>query len=217
MKTSFYNALFVAVIALMSTVACSKGGGSGSPAALPPPIVGPYYGNPTCATCNGMGQGFLASALARDTMYGSGSEMGLSFFGDPQVLMQTQGYPGANYQSGYFSVLPTGAYMGPFAASGYLYLPMGLPACGIPGGRYQLQTQSPGIWGNDGAGRSGENLTMMLVGAPVQVMVFLSGFTMPAAPAARGQDGNTYPYSFQTTTMVMKRADTLYTCQLAMQ
>lgn len=211
MKTSIHKTILVAVMAVLSAVACSKDGGSGGQAGLPP-MVGPYYGAPTCSTCGGMGQGFLASAISRDQM--SGAEMGLSFFGDPRILAQTQGYPGAGYQTGYFSVLPSGSYQGSFAASGYLYLPMGLQQCGVPAGRFQLQTQTPGMWGMDGAGRSGESVTMMIAGTPV--LVYLSGFTMPATPAARGIDGNTYPYTFQTTTMMIKRADSPYMCQLYM-
>lgn len=199
----------IAFAAILSTVAiaCSKGGG-GDPAPGPAPFgfFNPAIA-PNCGGCPGSG-GFLAAGISRTADFSFGPiEMGLGFFGDPMILQQMQGYQMGGYQQGFFGVFPQTAYRGPFSARGYLILPMGLPLCGLPPGRMNLETQSPGFWGNDGAGRSGENITLIVTGAPVPTMIYLSGYTMPLTPPLRGQDGNTYPYSFTTTQMVVKRAD----------
>ncbi len=192
----------VACIAMLST-ACSKSDGGG--AAVPPVLMptGIPGGVPNCQACPGNPK-FLTSVLSRGTSsFGMPVEMALDIYGDYSAAMQ--------------STYAIGSYFGPFAATGYIFIQAGLQECGIPPGRFVVQTQSQGVWGNDGAGRSGENLLMVIVGAPVQMNVYLSGYTMPATPAIQGSDGRTYPYSFQTTTMQIKRMDTSAMCTLFLQ
>jgi len=171
----------------MLVTACGKGGDSA--AAVPPPVyplgLPPGGIMPTCQTCPTNSR-VISSVLSRGYS-GSGAmvEMALDIYGDPNAAMQ--------------SAMTIGAYAGPFVATGYIFFQTPVPECGLPAGRVALQTVNPGFWGNDGAGRSGENITLAAFGAPVQI--FLSGYTMPATPALQGSDGRMYPYSFQTTTM----------------
>lgn len=191
----------------MMVTACSKGSDSPT-AAVPypggPGIVGyPPGGVPVCQGCPTNAR-LISSVLSRGySGMGAPVEMALDIYGDPNAAMQ--------------SAMTIGAYYGPFAANGYLFVQTALQECGLPGGRFMLQTVQPGVWGNDGAGRSGENLMMVLAGAPLQVNVFLSGYTMPATPALQGADGRMYPYSFTTTTMQIKRADASVVCTLFLQ
>jgi hypothetical protein len=188
--------------------ACGNNSGNSSPVAAGwGGVVAPYGGNfggvPTCAGCPTAPQ-ILTTTLSRGTtLIGEPVEMGLNMYGDARAAMQSQ--------------MMIGAYYGPFAATGYLYAATSLQECGLPAGRFALQTASPGLWGNDGAGRSGENLMMTVVNSPIPIFVYLSGYTMPAAPAAMGSDGRMYPYSFTTTTMQIKRADASVICTLFLQ
>lgn len=200
------TALAVAFIGVLGT-ACSKSGDGGG--AYVPPVILPtggtgYFGAvPSCPQCAG-NMRFITSTVSRGLSgMGAPVELGMDVYGDASAAMQ--------------STYTIGSYFGPFAVTGSLFLQGGLMECGIPPGRYVLQTQSPGIWGNDGAGRSGENIMLILLGAPIQINVFLSGYTMPATPAAQGMDGRVYPYTFQTTTMQVKRIDTAAVCNLVLQ
>lgn len=211
-------ALFAGVLGLFGILATACGGSSGgSSAAAPPPVyVGPMGPAGACMGCpNNMN--FLVSAVSQalDPMTGQPSpaaELGLDLFADTALMQQTMGYGGAGYIPGYFT---TGSsYRGPVGASGYLALNQGLPSCGVPPGRYQLQTISVGMFGNDGAGRSVDNLVLGMMGS-VPAQMILSGYTMPAAPPARGFiDGRTYPYRFVATTLLIKRMDNYATCNL---
>jgi hypothetical protein len=192
----------VACLAMLST-ACSKSDGGGAP--VPPVLLptGSYGGVPNCQGCPGSPK-FLTSVLSRGiSSFGMPVEMALDIYGDYNSAMQ--------------STYAIGSYFGPFAATGYIFIQGGMQECGVPPGQLMVQTQSPGVWGNDGAGRSGENILLVGVGGPIQINVYLSGYTMPATPAIQGSDGRTYPYSFQTTTMQIKRMDTSATCTLILQ
>lgn len=218
MKTSMINNIksswvrgvgLLASLAMLSLLATACGKGGDSPAAVPygpgiVPIGVPGVGGvPVCQGCPGAPR-LITSVLARGySGYGAPVEMALDIYGDQNSAMQ--------------SAMTIGTYYGPFAATGYLFVQTALQECGLPGGRFALQTVSPGVWGNDGAGRSGENLMMVLAGAPIPVNVFLSGFTMPATPAVQGSDGRMYPYSFTTTTLQVKRADASVICTLFLQ
>lgn len=219
MKTNIVTKIVYSIAALLTSAACSNNGSSGSspaPAAVGVPFS--YYGAAGCATCTSVTQGLLISTISRDYVSGTGAEMDLHFYGSPALLAQVQGYQSSGYALGFIPTFPNIFYAGPFAGSGYLTLPAGLPNCGIPAGRYQLQTSSAGVWGNDGAGRSGEGLTMGFAGSSVPVGVYLSGYTMPLSAQAQGQDGNVYYYGFQTTTLVIARSDMpAYSCQLYLQ
>lgn len=208
-----------AVLTAMAT-ACGNKNGSSAPAAVP--ILGPAYTAGmlpnSCSGCPG-NMTFLANAIAN---YGGSSpiaEMGVDFYGDGSVMMQS----GYSYGYGYNPAYPMGymgsvsaPYRGPFAAIGYIFIGQNLDYCGVPGGIYNLQTVQPGIWGNDGSGRSFDNIVMMAVGAPFQIQIAMSGYTTPSTPPARGtRDGRTYPYRFTATTLVVKRADMPTTCDLS--
>lgn len=187
------------MIASFLTTGCGSNNNNNAPAVIPGGYQGIYGGGgmPNCAGCPTSSR-VLTSAISRSQM----GEMGLDFFGDMQSIM-------ASVQMGMM-------YRGPFAATGYLFLPMGLPQCGIPGGRFMLQTQSPGIWGNDGAGRSGEQITLVAVG-PMPLSILLSGYTVPMTPAPVGADGRQWPNSFQTTTMIVVSPMAPSGCPLYMQ
>jgi hypothetical protein len=158
---------------------------------------------------------FLVSAISQYfDMQGPGSpiEISLDFFGDGSVLNRLNGF-----QPGSYLPMQNGPYYGPVAASGFMNInvPQGLQQCGVPPGRYALQTLQPGIFGADSAGRSFENLMLTMVGGPVPLQIYISGFTMPAAPPAQGSDGKSYPYRFTATTLQMKRMDSPAICNFS--
>jgi hypothetical protein len=192
---SWRSLSFVAVamfVAILST-ACGNKGGGGTTA------VGPGVWNPgvypSCQGCPPNGSaGFLANAVARQnsSSYGQPIELNLNFFGDGQYMAQYQMYQ----QQGFFYGNPSASYRGPFSASGVMFIPYPLSECGVAPGNYQLQTIAPGVWGNDGAGRSGEGIRMQLMGPSGNVQMVMSGYITPVTPPIPGRDGRTYPYQF---------------------
>lgn len=195
-KASRFNLIMV-VFAMMalSFTACQND--SGSSVATPPIYVDPgLVGVNGCSGCPG-NMGFLVSAVARSHEPFAGQveiEMGLDFFGDMNMINQLRGANPAFY------ALPTTGYAGQVAVGGMMHVlrqPISCPV--LPPGQYIVQNMNMGFWGNDGAGRSFEGITMTLNG-PVQVTAAISGYTMPATPPATDINGmKTYPYRFTAT------------------
>jgi hypothetical protein len=210
MKSTFQTAFLLSMSLLMGAVACSKGGDNSNPAVVPG-VPFQYYGATGCNTCTNPGQGLLASAIAQDTL---GSEMDAQFYGDPAIMAMTQGYNPVGYSQGYMQAFPTGTYRGGFAVSGTLRLGQSVTACGLqPGMVLQMQTVQPGIWGNDGAGRSGENVTVALSGSGMQILARMSGYTVPGT-SSYGMNGQAFPYRWTTTSLVIQTSYSAYPCTL---
>ena len=217
-------ALFVFVfggLGLMAT-ACNKkyDAAGGAPVMYGP--NGKYVMNPNvmCQGCP-MNLTYLVSGVSQyfDMQFpGSPVELTLDFYGQGSVLGQMNGFQPGMYVPGQGS-----SYYGPVTAQGYLAVnPQNAPPvlqnelaqCGLPPGRFAVQTVQPGVFGNDSAGRSFENIMLTMTGGPIPFQIYVSGFTMPSTPQAMDSFGRAYPFRLTITTFRVQRADGYGFCNL---
>jgi hypothetical protein len=207
MKTQMWKLRKSAALAAASLMmifmaaACGNKDG-GAPPPVPPPIVYPPGVTGPACTVTGCASGgsFLTSTYGQ--YYGSDNfAVGFDFFATSAV-QQTVAY------GTYYSTV----YAGPMVAQGAIYVNSLLVSCQVPPGVYQVQSQQPGSFGADGAGRSVQ-FYATAVGGPVPLNIVVSGYVSPASPPVRSPDGRTFPTAFSGQVTIQRTDGTAYPCQ----
>lgn len=196
------SCLFTAMV----VTACGNKGGNAPPP--PPPIFIPPGGVvPVCQSC-ASGSQFLVPAMGQ--VYGSvDMSVTFDFFATTNFNPQMPGMGGGVVSN------PHVNYAGPVMSQAVIYLGTPIPLCNIPGGVYNVRTVQPGLWGNDGAGRSVENLYFD-GGGPVPVQLYVSGYISPSVPPAQGRDGRTFPFRLKAFGQI-KRTDNTMVCDFYLE